>query len=130
MLFPANTGFGVAELVTERFGPVPPTIVEAVAVLFEVFGSVAEDATETESEMTVPLATPVFTLTTIVKFADVDPDMLVLVQVTLPVPPVPGDWHVHPAGALMETKVVFAGTEVVRVALSAALGPASVTPIV
>ena len=107
-----------------------PTIVDALAVLFDVLGSVADDATEAVSVMTVPLATPVLTFTIIVKVAEVPPVMLMLVHAMLPVPPKPGDWQVHPGGAVIETSVVLAGTEVVRVALSAALGPASVTPIV
>ena len=105
-------------------------MVDAVAVLFDVLGSVADDATVAVSVMTVPLATPVLTFTTMVKLAEVDPDMLMLVHAMLPVPPTPGDWQVHPEGAVIDTSVVFAGTDVVRVALSAALGPASVTPIV
>jgi len=41
MLFPACTGFGEAAFVTERFGPVVPTIVLAVAVLLAVLVSLA-----------------------------------------------------------------------------------------
>src|SRR5437763_2849101 len=117
MLLPASTGFGDAVLVTERFGPVPPTIVVADAVLFAAFGSVAEDATAAVFVITVPFATPVFTFTTMVKDPDVDPAMLVSVQVTLPVPPRLGMMQLQPAGALNEMKVVLAGTAEVSVAL-------------
>ena len=127
MTFPAWTGFGEATFVTERFGPVPPTIVVAVALLFAEFGSVADEATETAFVIAVPFATPVFTFTTIVKVPEVDPAMFVSVQLTLPVPPTIGVMQLHPAGALREMKVVLAGIVVTRVALSAALGPVFVT---
>src|SRR3954447_1834987 len=130
MLLPASTGLGEAVLVTDKFGPVPPTIVVAEAVLFTAFGSMADDATAAVFVMTVPLATPVFTFTTMVKVPEVDPAMLVFVQLTLPVPPRLGMMQLQPAGALKEINVVFAGTTVVSVALSAALGPVFVTTCV
>jgi len=130
MLLPASTGFGEAVFVTDRFGPEPPTIVVADAVLFAALGSVAEDATAAVFVITVPLATPVFTFTTMVKDPDVAPAIFVSVQVTLPVPPRLGMMQLQPAGALNEIKVVFAGTAVVSVALSAALGPVFVTTCV
>jgi hypothetical protein len=58
---PACTGLGESTLVTDKFGPVVPTIVVAVAVLFEEFGSEADDPADAVSEITVPLAVPVFT---------------------------------------------------------------------
>jgi hypothetical protein len=130
MLLPACTGFGDAELVTDKFGPVPPTTVLAVARLLVETGSVADDATDTEFVMTVPLATPVFTLTIIVNVPEVPPAMFVSVQTILPVLPAPGLEQVHPEGAVIETSVVFAGTDVAKVALSPALGPLSVTTCV
>src|SRR5271169_205262 len=99
MLFPACTGLGEATLVTDRFGPVVPTIVVTVAVLLEEFGSKAEDPTDTVSVMTVPFAVPLVTLTTIVNVADVKPGILTLLQTNVPMPPGPGLRQLHPAGA-------------------------------
>lgn len=127
MLFPAWTGFGEAEFVTERLGPAPPTIAVTLAVLFAELGSVAADETDAVSVRAVPFATPVLTLTTRVNVAEVDPAIFTLVQTTLPVPPSPGVRQLHPAGDAIETNVVFAGTVETRVALSAALGPPLVT---
>jgi hypothetical protein len=130
MLLPACTGFGDATFVTERFGLPVPTIVVVVAVLFAELESVADDDTDTVSAMTVPLATPVFTFTTIVNVPDVLPAILAFVQTTFPVPPAPGDRQLHPDGATIETSVVLAGIGATYVALSAALGPLLVTTCV
>src|ERR1700722_12614514 len=98
MLLLACTGFGEATFVTDRFGPVVPTIVLTFAVLFKEFGSMAEELTETLPAMTVPLAVPLFTLATSVNVPDVDPGMLAFVQTTLPVLPTLGVRQLHPAG--------------------------------
>lgn len=128
---PAITGLGDAVLVTVICPwVVVPTVVVAVAALFAEFGSVAEEATDTEFVMTVPFAVPLLTFTIIVNVPDDDPAILVAVHVTLPVPPAPGVRQLHPAGALSDTNVVFAGTAVTNVALSAALGPIFVTACV
>jgi hypothetical protein len=128
IVFPAITGLGDAVLVTVICAcAVVPTVVVTVAVLFEEFGSVADEATDTLFVITVPFATPVLTFTTIVNVPEVDPVMLVSEQLTVPVPPTPGVRQVHPAGAPNETNVVFAGTAVTSDALSAALGPMFVT---
>src|SRR6266850_1399051 len=111
MLLPAITGFGDAAFDTDRSAPaVVPTIVFTVAVLFVELGSLADELTEAVSVMTVPLAVPLFTLTTSVNVPAVEPSMFEMLQTTFPVPPTPGVTHVHPAGDAIETKVVFAGT--------------------
>src|SRR6266446_1222543 len=127
MLFPACTGFGDATFVTVRFGPVEPTIVLTVAVLFEEFGSMADEPTDTVPVMTVPFAVPLVTFTTRVNVPDVNPGMLALVQTTLPVAPREVFRQLHPAGAAIDTRVVFEGIAATTVALSAALGPLLVT---
>jgi hypothetical protein len=127
MLFPTCTGTGDATFVTDRFGPVVPTIVVVVAVLFAELGSLAEDATDAVPVITVPFAVPLFTLTTRVNVPEVKPGMLAFVQTTLPVPPSPGLRQLQPAGAAIDTSVVFVGIAATRVALSAALGPLLVT---
>src|SRR5579863_2949099 len=127
MLLLACTGFGEATLVTVKFGAVVPTTVVAVAVLFNAFGSLADEFAETFCEITVPFAVPALTFTTKVKVAAVRADMPTLVHTTLPVPPMAGVMQLHPAGAAIDTKVVFAGIVVTTVALSAALGPLLVT---
>ena len=109
---------------------VVPTTTLADAVLLAEFGSTTEELTVTEFVTTVPFAVPVVTFTTIVNAAEVDPAMSTSVQITLPVFPPPGDVQVHPAGAVMDTNVVLAGTDVTSVALSAALGPLLVTTCV
>src|SRR5579862_932682 len=123
MLLPACTGFGDATFVTDRFGPVVPTIVLVVAVLFAELGSMAEELAETVPAITDPLAVPLFTLTTSVNVPDVDPGRLAFVQTTLPALPTLGVRQLHPAGATRDTNVVLVGTGVTSVALSAALGP-------
>jgi hypothetical protein len=125
--FPACTGFGEATFVTDRFGPVVPTTVVTVAVLFEEFGSMADELTDTVPVITVPFVVPLLTFTTRVNVPTVDPDMLALLQTTLPAPPIGGLRQLHPAGAAIDTNVVFAGTAATSVALSAALGPVFVT---
>ena len=110
MLLPACAGFGATVLVTERFGPVDPTSVEAVAELFDDVGSVADDDTETLSLITVPFATPVFTFTTSENEAEVPPAIFVLMQTTVPGFPAPGPVQLHPDGALIETRVELVGT--------------------
>src|SRR5271169_4250497 len=131
MLFPATTGFGDAALVTVSSAcAVVPTTVEAVAVLLAALGSLVDELAVAVSVITVPFAVPGFTLTTIEKVAAVLPAWLNVVQISLPVPPGPGPMQVQPAGADMETRVVFAGMVSTKVELSAALGPLLVTTCV
>src|ERR1700722_17287056 len=129
MLLLACTGFGEATFVTVKFGAFVPTTVVAVAVLLAKLGSMAEELADTLCVMTVPLAVPVFTFTTRLNVAAVDPAMFTLVQITLPVPPITGEAQLHPVGDAIETKVVFVGIVITTVALSAELGPLLVTPM-
>src|SRR5271165_1702372 len=131
MLLPAcTTGLGEATLVTVKSGPVVPTSVLTVAVLFAEFGSATDEPTDTESVITVPFVVPLFTFTTSVNVPAVKPAIWTSVQTTLAVPPVPGVMQLHPAGGVIDTSVVFAGMGTMSVALSAALGPLFVTTCV
>src|SRR5579864_3324914 len=131
MGLPACTrGLGEATFVTVKSGPVVPTSVLTVAVLFVEFGSAIEELTDTESAITVPFGVPLFTFTIRVNVPAVRAAMLTSVHTTLPVPPVPGVMQLHPAGGVIDTSVVFAGMGVMSVALSAALGPLLVTTCV
>ena len=127
MLVPACTGFGDATFVTDRLGPVVPTIVVTVAVLLDETGSMAEEATDTVPVITVPLAVALLTFTTRVNVPDVDAGRLALLQTIFPVPPTRGLRQLHPAGDTSETKVVFVGIFATTVALSVVLGPLLVT---
>ena len=108
---PATTGFGEATLVNVISAvELGPTTEAALAVLLVVFGSLTDELAVAVSVITVPLATPVFTFTTIENVPAVLPLMLSAVQTTFPVPPTGGVLQLQPDGAVMETKVVFAGT--------------------
>src|SRR5579872_551845 len=123
MSLPATTGFGEATLVTVISAvELPPTTVEALAVLLVETGSVTEELAVAVSVITVPFARPVLTFTTIEKPA-VPPLMVSAVQTTFPVPPTGGVVQLQPEGAVIELKVVLAGTAWTIVTLSAALGP-------
>jgi hypothetical protein len=109
--------------VTDKFGPVDPTIVVTVAVLFDRIGSSTDELTVAEAVITVPFVVPVATFTTKVKVAEDNPAMFAFVHTALPVPPMPDTRQLHPAGGVSEANVVLAGTGNTSVALSAALGP-------
>jgi hypothetical protein len=126
-LFPACTGFGEATFVTDKLGPVAPTIVLTEAVLFAEIGSIAEEPTETVPVITVPFAVPAATFTTRLNALEVNAAMFALVHTTLPVAPTAAFTQLHPAGTTIDARVVFAGIEATTVALSAALGPLLVT---
>jgi hypothetical protein len=127
-LFPTTTGLGEAALVTVSSAcVVVPTTVDANAVLLAELGSPTDELAVAVSTITVPLAVPVFTFTTIEKVAAVLAPIVNAEQTMLPVPPLPGLTQVQPAGAETETMVVFAGTASTNVTLSAALGPLLVT---
>src|SRR6266513_2078573 len=97
MLAPGRTGFGDAALLTERSPcAVTPTIVFTVAELLVDVASGTAELTLAVSVITVPLAVPAFTLTTIVKIEGVEGCRSGIVQTIVPVPP--GLMHVHPAG--------------------------------
>src|SRR5579863_222218 len=121
MSLPACTGFGESTFLTERLGPLPPTTVLADALLFDELGSEAEEETEAVLVMTVPFAVPLFTFTTSVNGLEAPAARFTSVQTTLP-PLIPGVTQLQPAGPVIETIVVLAGTGVNSVALSAALG--------
>lgn len=124
MSLPATTGLGEATFVTVISAvELGPTTVDALAVLLSELGSLTDELAVAVSVMTVPLARPVFTFTTIENVAAVLPVMLSAVQTTFPVAPMSGVTQLQPVGAVTETNVVFAGTACTSVALSAALGP-------
>ena len=112
MVFPACTGFGEATLVTDKFGPVVPTTVVTVAVLFAEFGSIAEELTGRGIGDHGAVCGAAVHLDDESERPDVNPAMLASVQTTLPVPPTAGRRQLHPAGEVIDTNVVFAGTEV------------------
>jgi hypothetical protein len=119
-LFPALTGFGLAEFVTLKSAcPAPATAMFTVAELSLRFVSRVVVAAVSVSVMIVPAAVPTFTFTTTGK-VDVAPGAtLGFVQLIDP-----AVVHVHPAGTgLSETNVVFAGNASVNVALAQLLGP-------
>jgi hypothetical protein len=81
-----------------------------VAVLFAGVGSKVVEVTVALPEMTVPPATPAFTVTTSVNdavpaLARAEPS----VHVTVPVAPAAGAVHVQPAGRAIDANVVFVG---------------------
>lgn len=106
------------------------TVVVAVAVLLAAFGSAVADATAAEFATAVPLAALGLTRTTKVKVAEAPFAKEPVVAVTFPVPPTGGVVVVQPAGALIETNVVLAGTASVSDASAALAGPAFVAVIV
>src|SRR5579863_10432936 len=130
MLPPACTGTGDAKFVTCRFGPVAPTIAVTLAELFAELGSMASEPTDAVSVRTVPLAVPAVTFATRVNVPEVSAAMSALLQTTLPVAPTAVFRQLHPAGAVNDASVVFAGIVATTVALSAALGPLLVTTCV
>jgi hypothetical protein len=108
MLLPATTGFGAAAFVTvSSAAAVVPTTVEAEAVLFAEFGSLADELTDAVSVITVPLAVPVFTFVTSEKVAAVPPFSVRSVQTMFPAAPTAGVAQAQPGGDAIETKVVM-----------------------
>ena len=95
-----------------------------------LFGSEVLELTETVFEMVEPSVTEVLTRTTSVK-TDEPTAKLGFVQLIAPVPPCAGCvGQVHPAGAVIDLKVVFVGTVSERTALAAVSGPLLVAVIV
>ena len=130
ILLPAATEVGAAEFVTTRSACVASaTTSAAVALLFAEFGSVTAELTLTVSLIAVPAAVPAFTFSTKEKLPDPGAT-LGLVQVIAPVPLTAGVVHDHPAGGVIDWKVVFAGVVSVKLAVVAVLGPAFVTTCV
>jgi hypothetical protein len=127
MLFPAVTGFGLAEFVTLRSACVAlATPIVTVAELLAVFVSLVDVATIAVSVMIVPAAVPALTVTTTGNVL-IEPGATVgLVQLMDP-----AVVQIHPVGTgLSETKVVLAGNASVNVALAQLLGPELVTTCV
>ena len=109
--------------------PLSTTVVFADAALFDVVGSVlaVETATLPVTVVPFPAHQPIFTI--IVKLAVAPDPSVAAVQLTAPVPPTAGVEQVQPARALIETNVVFTGTDVVSWTVDAVPGPLFVTPI-
>lgn len=116
-------------MVTPTSAPTATVVVTVVALL-PLFASGFWELTLAVLLTTVPAAVPGLTLTTRVNAALAPLASDGLLAVTVPVPPTAGVAVVHPAGAVNETNVVFAGTVSFSVAVDAAEGPAFVTPIV
>src|SRR5271165_1181930 len=130
MLLPAAKDVGAAEFVTTRSAWVAvATTSAAVAVLFDVLGSVTAELTLAVSLIAVPAAVPAFTFSTTVNVPE-PAARLGFVQVIVPVPFTAGVMHDHPAGAEIDWNVVFAGVLSVRLAVVAVLGPLLVTTCV
>src|SRR5271165_381872 len=99
MLLPAAKEVGEAEFVTTRSAWVAvATTSAAVAVLFDVLGSVTAELTLAVSLIAVPAAVPAFTFSTTVNVPE-PAARLGFVQVIVPVPFTAGVMHDHPAGA-------------------------------
>jgi hypothetical protein len=124
-LFPAITGFGLAEFVTLRSAcPAPATPMFTVAELLPRLVSCVAVATVAVSEIMVPAAVPAFTFTTTGNVPMEPGATLGFVQLMVGVKVV----HDHPGGTgASETNVVFAGIVSVKVALAQLLGPEFVT---
>src|SRR5271165_1108733 len=108
-----KTGDGDAVMERERSGLVALSTrtVVVVALFCGTLSTVCEVALA-ELTMVVPAAVPALTETTKVKFATMPfAPLVVFVQVTVPVPPTAGVTQVHPAGAVMLTKVVLGGVD-------------------
>ena len=107
------------------------TVTKADAELSVASGSAVVVETVAVFAMTVPGAVPAPTRTTNVKVALAPAARLAFVQVNDPVPPTAGTpLQAKPAGMERERKVVFAGTDSLSTAFTAALGPAFCTTIV
>ena len=108
-----KTGVGEADMERERSAwLVSSTRTDVLVALFEETGSVVCDVTSAELTMEVPAAAPALTVTTNVKAPVVVLFGIVALaeQRTTPVPPTTGAVpQVHPAGAVMEEKVVLGG---------------------
>src|SRR5580704_14496957 len=130
MLLPAATGLGAAEFVVIKSACVTrATTSAAVALLLTELGSVTAELTLTVSLIAVPAAVPPFTFRASVKLPDPGAT-LGLVQVMAPVPFTAGVTHDHPAGGVIDWKVVLAGVVSVKLAVVAELGPEFVTTCV
>ena len=99
------------------------TVTLAVALLFELLGSVIDEEPMSVSVITVPVAVPAFTFVTSVN-EPVEPTARVaMLQVTVPVAPTAGVLQLHEPGLAKETKVVLVGIASVKLTVTAADGP-------
>ena len=105
------------------------TVVVVVADRSFVSGSPVEELTVDSLVITAPSAAVQSTVATRVKVA-VPGAKDEIVQVTVPVPPTEGVTQDHPAGALIDLKVVLAGMASATVTDAAGSGPPLVTVIV
>src|SRR5271157_6553103 len=113
--------------------PTAPTVVMAMAVLLARLGSVVPEVMLATSTICEPPAVAGATVTTTVKVTTAALAKSGLLQVIEPVPPTAGVTQVQPESAgemLMEEKVVLAGTDSVKTALMASMGPLLVTTLV
>lgn len=129
MFEPATTEGDAAVLVSVRYADVAePTMLIAVAVLFDRLGSLVPEVTLATSTICEPNVVPELTVTATLK----DPLAALatsgFVQVMTPVDKIFALLlQVHPAGGVMEEKVVFAGTASLKTAFTAGNGPLFVT---
>lgn len=119
MLLPAETGFGLAKLVTLKSAcPAPATAMFTVAELLVGLVSRVVVVSVPVSVIIVPDAVPVLTFTVTTNVLTEPGAMLGLVH------PAAKDMQVQPEGMdARETKVVFAGSASLKVTLPQALGP-------
>ena len=122
MLLPASTGSGVSLFVRAMSAEVVMVVV-AEPLLLVVFESVAFDAITAVLVMVEPFGVPLPTLTTTVKLAGAPVGKSGFVAVMVPVPPTAGVVVDQPAGAVIDTNVVFGGRESVTETFEALLGP-------
>ena len=120
---------GVADFVMARLVlPEPDTVTAALAVLLVRFGTTLVAVLVAVSLIVVPEAVLAFTCRTKLKLAGAfKARALASVQVMVPVPPTAGLVQVHPAGGVMDWKLVFGGVLCVKVAPVAWEGPRLVT---
>src|SRR5271156_5214343 len=118
MFDPAATGFGVPLLVTIRSHTSLTLVVTIVVLVFTEF-----DADSVEVAVIAGATTVGATFTTTTISAVSPTAKLGSVQVTFPVEPTAGVVQVHPAGAITDANVVFAGVASVKFAVVAAAGP-------
>ena len=130
-----NTGVGLTDIVSDMSAlPVVWTITDVIVELFEATGSVVADVTSAEFKIVVPAAGaagvgPGLICTTkekpvaVAPLVNADPS----VHTTCPVAPAAGAVHVHPAGAAIDTNVVFGGVCWYKTAVVAEFGPLLVT---
>jgi hypothetical protein len=99
------------------------TVTLAVALLFELLGSVIDEEPMSVSVMIVPVAVPAFTFVTRMN-EPVEPlARVAMLQVIVPVAPTAGVEQPHVPGLVRETNVVFVGIASVKLTVAAVAGP-------